>query len=562
MRSNRALLLGLLTAAVAAAVYLPSISNGFVEWDDQAYVYQSEGLALSGAAFLRWALTAVVSSNWHPFTMLVYGAIYRLFGLDPSGYHIASVVLHAANTFLVFVLALKLFSIAINDGKKRGATAGAAFAALIFGLHPQRVESVAWASELKDVLCGAFFLLAILAWLRYSQHGRKPVFYALSLLAFVLALLSKPMAVTLPLVLLILDYCPLKRLEAVGFKKALIEKLPFFALSALGAIATIWAQRGDEAMASLAQSPLSERLDVAVRGVAFYLKKLVAPIDLVPFYVRPIEGEFFNSGFWISLAVLAVISAACVILKGRALKAAWLYYLVTLFPVIGLVQVSDMAAADRYSYLPSLGPVLLISGVVALFAAHRRRVLYSIAVTALLSAMLGFLTVKQTEVWKDTVSLWTKEISVYPTIQAYMKRAKALEAAGRFEEAAVDYTVVIKNADTDLPALLSRRAGAYLNAGYEEMAVEDYALALRLDPANAQARLGMTAVLMGMGEYAKAAAELEKVRELAPGNAAIIFNLGVAYDRAGEKELGLGLIREAESLGHPEAARYLAAQGN
>lgn len=559
MRSNRALLPGLLIAAVAAAAYLPSLGNGFVEWDDQVYVYESEGLALTGPAFIRWAFTAVVSSNWHPFTMLVYGALYRLFGLDPAGYHLANLVLHALNTFLVFVLAMKLLGLALVGEKKGGVLAGAAMAAFAFGLHPQHVESVAWVSELKDVLCGAFFLLSVIAYIRWSQGGGRALFHALSIFFFVLALLSKPMAVTLPVVLLILDYYPLRRLEAAGsIKKALMEKLSFFLLAAAGALATIWAQSGDKAMASLVQSPLGERMDVAVRGAAFYLKKLFVPVDLVPFYVRPLEGEFFNHAFWISLAVFVVISAACVLLKSRAPKAAWLYYLVTLFPVIGLVQVSDMAAADRYSYLPSLGPVILISGVAASFAVNRRRVLSLIAVSIPLAALLGFLTVKQISVWKDTVSLWTKEISVYPTVQAYMKRAKAYESAGRFEEAAADYTVVIENADRDLPVLLARRAGAYLKAGYADMAIEDYSLALRLDPGNAQARLGRAAVFMGRGEYRSAAAELERVRELAPGNAAVIFNLGVAYDRAGEKEKGLGLIREAESLGHPEAARYLA----
>jgi len=559
MKSKRALLPGLLIAAIAAAVYLPSLGNGFVEWDDQVYVYESEGLALTGPAFIRWAFTAVVSSNWHPFTMLVYGALYRLFGLDPAGYHLANLVLHALNTFLVFVLAMKLLGLALGGEKKGGVLAGAAIAALAFGLHPQRVESVAWVSELKDVLCGAFFLLSVISYIRWSQGGGRALYYALSIFFFVLALISKPMAVTLPVVLLILDYYPLRRLDGAGsIKKALMEKLSFFLLAAAGALATIWAQSGDKAMASLVQSPLAERMDVAVRGAAFYLKKLFVPVDLVPFYVRPLEGEFFNYAFWISLAVFVVISAACVLLRSRALKAAWLYYLVTLFPVIGLLQVSDMAAADRYSYLPSLGPVILISGVAASFAVNRRRVLSLVAVSIPLAALLGFLTVKQTAVWKDTVSLWTKEISVYPTIQAYMKRAKAYESAGRSEEAAADYTVVIENADRDLPVLLARRAGAYLKAGYADMALEDYSLALRLDPGYAPARLGRAAVFMGRGEYRSAAAELERVRELAPGNAAVIFNLGVAYDRAGEKEKGLGLIREADRLGHPEAARYLA----
>jgi len=175
--------------------------------------------------------------------------------------------------------------------------------------------------------------------------------------------------------------------------------------------------------------------------------------------------------------------------------------------------------------------------------------------------MLGFLTVKQIPVWKDTVSLWTQEIKVYPTIQAYMKRAKAYELSGRFEEAAADYTVIIRNADKDIPVLLVRRAAAYLNAGYPDMALEDYALALKLETRNAAAYLGRATVFMEKGDYISAANELERVLELAPGNPAVMFNMGVAYDKAGQKEKGMGLIREANRLGHPEAAGYLAASG-
>ena len=562
MKSKRALLLGLFVAIAAAAVYLPALGNGFVEWDDHVYVYESEGLKLSGIEFVKWAFTAVVSSNWHPLTMLVYGAEYRLFGLDPFGYHLINLILHAANTFLVFALALKIIGLATGGEGKDRALAGAAMGALAFGLHPQHVESVAWVSELKDVLCGLFFLLSILAYWRYTEGGRKALFYMLSIISFILALMSKPMAVSLPAALLIFDYYPLGRLGSFdSVKKAVIEKLPFFTLAALGAVATVWAQSGDEAIASLAHSPLSERVDVAVRGFAFYLKKLFVPVDLVPFYVRPLEGEFFNHVFWVSLAAFIAISAACIVLRKKALTATWLYYAVTLLPVIGIVQVSDMAAADRYSYLPALGPVVFLSGIAAFIAADRRRMITMIASFAPIAAMLGFLTVKQIPVWKDTVSLWTQEIKVYPTIQAYMKRAKAYELSGRFEEAAADYTVIIRNADKDIPVLLVRRAAAYLNAGYPDMALGDYALALKLETRNAAAYLGRATVFMEKGDYISAANELERVLELAPGNPAVMFNMGVAYDKAGQKEKGMGLIREANRLGHPEAAGYLAASG-
>ncbi|HBG47696.1 MAG TPA: hypothetical protein DDW94_12025 [Deltaproteobacteria bacterium] len=569
MLSRRTAFFALIAALVTAAVYLPALGNGFVDWDDYVYLYESEGLRLTGLQFLKWAFTSIVHSNWHPLTIITYGVEYELWGFDPFGYHLVNVLLHAANTFLVFVLASQLFVLAFQKSsdahllREKAVLAGAFMAAIVFGLHPQHVESVAWVSELKDVLSAFFFLLSVLLYIRYAKgEGRRAYFYALSFISFSLALLSKPMAITLPIALLILDFYPLGRAHGLmGLKKAVIEKLPFLALIPVVALVTVWAQGGDRAIAPLMVSPISERIDIAIRGFAFYLKKLFFPADLVPFYVRPLAGEFYNPGFFLSLFALSSIGAASVVLRRRALSAAYLYYLITLLPVIGLVQVSDMAAADRYSYLPSLGPVLFLSGVAALFVSrsHRRLVLLA-AVFIPAALVMAFLTVKQIYVWKDSVSLWTQQIKVYPTmIQAYAKRAKAYEKAGIFDKAAEDYTGIINKAPADLQLLLLKRAEVYVKAGNNRMAIRDYDLVIGLDERNGAAYSGKGAVLFQVGDLSGAISSFQKVLEIRPGNPAALFNLGIAYSTAGESEKGIELIREAARLGLPAASDYLGS---
>lgn len=554
---------GLLAAVITALVYLPSLGNGFVEWDDHVYVYENRGLALEGMEFLWWAATSVVSSNWHPLTLLVYGAEYEFWGLAPLGYHLVNVLIHSANTFLVYAAGLTVFRLAMKSPAQTAdarVLAASFIAAIAFGIHPQHVESVAWVSELKDVLSGFFFLLSVICYVRGAQKDSGRLLYLASFFFFALALLAKPMAITLPVVLLILDFFPLRRLGSFRELKVRVsEKLLFFLLIPVSAALTVWAQHGDEAMASIEVSPLAERLDVAVRGFAFYLEKLVHPVDLAPFYVRPLAGEFYNQGFYVSLSVILAISITALALifwKRRALAAAWAYSLVTLLPVIGLVQVSDMAAADRYSYLPALGPVFLLAGLVGFFAGRSTWRLVMAGVLLLpLFAVAGFLTVRQEAVWKDSVSLWTQEIRLFPTAQAYAKRAWAYEKEKMYREAAVDYTVVINNtAPGEAKAsFLVRRALAWSAVGDRRAALADFSGALSLSPANVAAYLGRGEILISSGEIVPALSDIEKALALSPENPAALYYAGVAHERAGNADRGLEYLRRAAALGVKEA---------
>jgi hypothetical protein len=368
--------MALVVAFITFMVYFPTFNNDFVNWDDNVYVYENQGIRSIDFWFLKWSFTAVVSSNWHPLTMFSHALDYALWGLDPWGHHLTSIIFHTFNTLLVFILVVRLSeyrragetgisSDFAGPGKK--ALIAGIVTALLFGIHPVHVESVAWVSERKDVLSAFFFLLSVLAYLKYtsSRDSKRSIFYGACLILFIMALMSKPMAVTLPVVLLILDCYPLGRLTLGGGLRGarwlVIEKVPFFVLSLLSSLITLWAQHTSGAITTLGVTPLTTRILVAMRAYVFYIYKMVLPTDLAPFYPYPRTVEFFAVEYSVSFILLIVITSLCLWSSKRngLFLAVWFYYLVTLIPVIGIVRVGLQAAADRYTYLPSLGPFLL-----------------------------------------------------------------------------------------------------------------------------------------------------------------------------------------------------------
>ncbi|MDP2690003.1 MAG: hypothetical protein Q8P48_07820, partial [Deltaproteobacteria bacterium] len=272
-------------ALITFLAYLPSLQNGFVNWDDLDYVYENELIRSIDLNFIKTILTTPLVYNWHPLTMFSYAVDYSLWGLDPLGYHLVNIVIHSIDTALVFLLALRLACIAgeergESEGTSTGRLAAALVAAALFGLHPLHVESVSWISERKDGLCAFFFLSSALMYLKYAgATPGKGRYYACSLLLFIPALMSKSMAVTLPAVLLILDFYPLRRRLT---PKLLYEKAPFFLLSLLVSALTIWAQREGGALVGINAYPAPWRAVIALRAHAFYIYKMLAPINLAP----------------------------------------------------------------------------------------------------------------------------------------------------------------------------------------------------------------------------------------------------------------------------------------
>lgn len=505
-------------AVITFLVYIPALGNGFVNWDDPAMIYENPLIRMLD---MKGAFTAVVLGNWIPLTFLSYALDYAVWGNNPLGYHLTGNVIHSLNAGLVFLVGLRLACV-------RGEAVGArpftiaAVGAVLFALHPLHVESVAWAAERKDVLYAFFFLLSVFAYLKYSQLS-SGAWYAASLVFFLLSLLSKPMAVTLPVALLIMDYYPLERLRG-RLRMAALEKAPFFALSAIASAVTVLAQRSGGAVVPVDAYPLWMRAAVAVRAFGFYVFKSVFPAGLAPYYPLPFRGELLDMSFYGSVALMITVILISIIVfrRSKAFSAAWLYYLVTLTPVIGLVQVGGQAAADRYTYLPLLGPFFMAgAGAGALVSAPgmRRRALYGlIAAGIVFSALLAALTVRQIGFWHDSLSLWNRQIEVYPgkASHAYNMRGLAYDEKGMYREAVAEFNLSIALNPSDAYAF-NNRGNAHRSLGNLGQAIEDFKRAALLGPNLPEPQHNLSAAYSAVGEMELAVESAKKARALGWG---------------------------------------------
>ncbi len=406
MSRSRLRILGLLLVLGTVAAYWPVLSNDFIHYDDPEYVLENElvqqGVSREG---LKWAFTTFHAANWHPLTWVSHMLDCRLFGPNPAGHHAVSLLLHVANSLLLFLLLREA----------TGRLGGSFLVAALFALHPMHVESVAWVSERKDVLSTFFGFLALLAWGRYAGRQRAGL-YLLSLAFFSLGLLSKPMLVTLPFVLLLWDVWPLARWRRsgsegpgrpAGMGRLIAEKVPFLVLSAASCVVTIRAQAAQFAIAPLYDLPLSERALNAVLAYAGYLLKLIWPTDMAVFYPRGGPPDPL-AGLLPALLLAGVTGLAVQQLRRRPhLAVGWFWFLGTLVPVIGLVQVGAQAMADRYTYLPYVG--LFIAAVWSFQEACGRlrvpprvqRLLWAASLTLLAAG-----TWSQLGHWKNTLTLF------------------------------------------------------------------------------------------------------------------------------------------------------------
>src|SRR5437667_3827405 len=392
----------------------PALTHGFIDYDDQRYVDQNptvtNGLTLDG---IRWAFTHVHASNWHPLTTISHILDCQVYGLQPWGHHLTNILLHAAAAILLF-LALRELT---------GNLWPSVFVAAVFAVHPLRVESVAWVSERKDVLSGVFFVLILWAYARYARGNAPSSFWYITVVVFfAFGLMCKPTLVTVPFVLLLLDYWPLGRTQqpwsrARGIRESqprqrrdtwtwlVIEKLPLFVLSAASCVATLLAQQ--EALDASLKPPLGERVGNALVSYAMYLGQMIWPAHLAVLYPYP-EVNLKVLQVVLALLLLLIISAAVFVWRKKYpfLLTGWLWYLGMLVPMIGIVQVGSQVRADRYTYLPQIGLYLLVAwGAMELF--HRwRRSREVLAITAVLIIMaLTTRSYLQTSYWRDTETL-------------------------------------------------------------------------------------------------------------------------------------------------------------
>jgi tetratricopeptide (TPR) repeat protein len=490
------------------AVYWTATAGGFLNWDDQKFLVENHGFRGLGWEQLRWVFGQTHSGHYHPLTWLSFMLDDALWQDAAFGWHLTSVLLHAGSAVLVFFLGLRLL---------KGNLWGAGVAALLFALHPLRVESVAWLSERRDVLSGFFYLATLCAYLRMVERptlGR----HAMGWILFLCALLSKAVAMTLPAALLLLDVYPLGRLNTDprkwwGTAKArtvLKEKVPYVLLSVGAAVMALIAQRASVDMMGLQDFSLVDRLAQSLFAPAFYIFKTLWPTQLLPLYEIPEPFNPWAGRFVMGGCVSLGISALVTIQRRRypALAAAWIFMLLTLAPMLGIVQFGLQIAADRYTYLACL-PWALLAG--ALVHSARGRV-----VAALVLVGLSFQTRRQVAHWHDSLSLWGYTVSVAPQhYVGHYNLATLFDDAGRLDEAAQHYRSALNVRPNGTMALVQmgyihQRRGALAEAE----ALYRQALALSPDFPQAHYRLGR--LLLSTGQNAQARAHLKRAMTQAP----------------------------------------------
>ncbi len=549
---RRTALVGAALVLLTLAAFGHACANGFVNYDDPQYVAEGShvraGLSAAGA---RWAFTATEAFNWHPLTWLSLQLDHDLFGPRPWGYHLTNVLLHAANTLLLFLVLHGL----------TGAVWRSAAVAGLFALHPLHVESVAWVSERKDVLSTFFGLLAVLAYLPYA---RRPGWrrYLPVLLALALSLLAKPMLVTLPFVLLLLDYWPLGRLRR-GASLALVlgEKVPLLALAAASCVVTVYAQSKGGVVESLEALPFGLRVGNAVVSYVRYLGMALWPVGLAAYYPHPRSAlpAWQVAG---SAALLAAVTALALASARRRpyLAVGWLWYLGTLVPVIGLVQVGHQALADRYTYVPLVGVfVMVVWGLADLFGGRPvlQKFLAAAAAVALLAC--AALTWRQVTVWHDGRTLWEHTVRV---------TADNFVAEDNLARACLGGQGTLAEAEAHLRAAVRIKpdyAEGYLHLGTvlgrqgkNEEAVAAFRRAVELRPGQAEAHAHLAVALAKAGRLDEAIAQMQEAARLAPGVAEVRYRLAFALAQAGRLDEAVAACRECVRL-EPNNPQYRLA---
>ena len=509
----------LLLAPIVFLVFCRTLECGFV-FDDRVYVSGNpivrKGLTWEG---FRWALTYSAIGHWHPLTWLSHMLDCQIYGLNPTGHHLTNVLLHMATAILLFLVLRQM----------TGALWRSAFVAAVFAIHPLRVESVAWVAERKDVLSAFFFMLTLAAYLRYV-HRPSVIRYCVVTLCFALGLLSKDMLVTLPFVLLLLDYWPLNRIRDSGIRNRgfaiiLAEKIPLLALTTASCVVTFLAP---EKVAGFLRMPFGLRLENALVSYVTYLRQMFYPSDLACVYPDPTA----RLPMWQvagALALLLTISLAVWVLRKQRpwLLVGWLWYLGMLMPVIGIVQISFYAHADRYTYLPEIGLYIAIVWMVTDLIIVRRYGRQFLAIMAVVTVIaLSVCTWKQIVYWRDDESLWRRAIACTArNYIAYNNLGYVLAAEGRTTEAIEQYQAALDLnpgfADCD-----NNLGTAFLHQGQLDKAFECYRRALAIDPKFAEVENNLGILLTKEGKPSEAIEHYQKAIELKPTRAEFYNNLG------------------------------------
>ncbi len=561
---------------VTIALFWPATRCDFINFDDNVYVTENphvrSGLSWAG---VKWAFGNTEQAVfWAPLMWLSHQLAWQLFGPDPWGHHLINILLHAANTALVLLVFQRM----------TGATWRSLVVAAIFGLHPLRVESVAWVTERKDVLSAFFGLLTLLFYARYTRTKAtlnplssvalakedqplgaakrsgdgSTLNYSLALFFFALGLMSKPMLVTWPFVLLLMDYWPLKRFAICDLRFAIFrlvfEKLPFFILAAVMSVVTFVAQQRGGAVATIENIPLAARIGNALISYCRYLGNFFRPTELAVYYPRP--GNWPIAEVLLAGGLLLCITVLCVVARRRYpfLLTGWLWYVGTLVPVIGLVQVGDQAMADRYTYIPSVGLLILV-----VWGAHELTRRWQYQATGLLLAAMAAtvfcikLTQRQLGYWRNSETLFRHALEVTQNNYfAHNNLGDALEEKGRMDEAISQFQEAIR-LNPGFANVRYNLGTTLLKLGQTDAAIGQLQEAVRLNPDFAKAHYNLGHAFLRKNQIDEAIRQFQEAIRLNPDYAEAHNNLGTALGMKGQIDEAIGQFQEAIRLNPDDA---------
>src|SRR5438034_798063 len=541
-------------ALLTFVVLSPALRNGFVEWDDQINLTNNEDYRGLGSAQLKYFFTTTLMGHYIPLTWLTFGLDYVLWGMTPMGYHLTSLIIFAANAAVLYLVALDLLA-------KAAARAGvplrvaAVAATLFFALHPLRAESVAWATERRDVLSGLFFLLTILTYLRMCEASgrRRGWLLAGGAVTYLLALASKGSVMVLPAVLILLDVYPLRHRS----RRVLLEKIPFVVLGLAGASVAYYAQNANAFLTPLQHYPLTARIGMAFYSLWFYASKTVAPQALGPLYELPARVNPLDWPFLGPALAVTVLTAALVALRRRwpAGLAVWMYYAIALGPVIGIVHSGYQLANDRYSYLPALGLALMFGGLAGVAAreaaAARLRPIIAGAIGVAGVAWLGglaVLTFNQVQIWHDSDTLWRFAIDGEPRCVACHTNL-GIQLVGRgLNDLAREHFERARTLRPDLAKTHYHMGFINAVSGNFPAAVEAYKSYLARYPNDVDALNNLSAALLSMHRPAEALVQIERALKLKPKHIFPNTNLGYVLADLDRRDEALKQFRHAIEL--------------
>jgi protein O-mannosyl-transferase len=526
---------------ISFLIYLPVFHNGLLTWDDDTYIKNNP---LIYSIDLKQIFSTYVLGNYHPFTILTLALEYHFFGLNATGYHAVNLLLHLLNVILVFYTVLLL-----SDKK----VIVALVAALLFGIHPLHVESVAWAAELKDLLYTFFFLASYIFYLRYLNDFRKKN-YAFALMLFLLSILSKAMAASLPAVLILTDYFKGRKINM----KTLLEKAPFFLLAIIFGIVAVLAQKS-EGTTNFIDFPFPQRILFACYGFITYLYKLLLPIELSPFYPYPVRsGETIPPQFYAYL-ILVIGLIALVLYSVRYTKKIFFgvgFFSLTVFLVLQLFPVGRAIMADRYSYIPSIGIFYLAGEGFNLLWSKKSKLALIIALAATVTILFSVKTIDRCRVWKNDLTLWSDVISQYPNSSfAYNGRGYFHFNQANYSEAINDFNRSIE-LDPDDAHAYNLRGMVYMNNNRNDEAIDDFNKAIDLAPGNADAYVNRGWVFMNEGRKDEAINDYNTAIEIDPDYEVAYNNRGIYFINEKRNEQAIQDFDKAIELNPSYAEAY------